>query len=272
MPELPEVEITRRGLDAALTGKRVKSAIVRNHDLRWKISRELPRELAGRTIAAVRRRGKYLILDCDHGALILHLGMSGSLRVLSGLEQADSHEHFDLVFSEGVCMRLRDPRRFGAVLWSAGDPMRHPLLAHLGPEPLSREFDSEWLYRSTRGKTAPVKNVLMDSRVIAGIGNIYANEALFRAGIHPKTPAGRIGRSRYDKLATALRRTLHLAISAGGSSLRDFVAASGELGCFQTRCRVYGREGESCSHCGAIIRCIRQSGRATFYCPRCQKV
>lgn len=272
MPELPEVEITRRGLEAALVGQQLETAVIRNHGLRWGISRGLPQKLAGRTIAAVRRRGKYLTLDFERGALIVHLGMSGSLQVLRTAQPAEKHEHFDLVLTSGVLIRLRDPRRFGAVLWTASDPMRHPLLANLGPEPLSREFDARMLYLKTRGKSAPIKNVLMDSRVVAGVGNIYANEALFRAGINPKTSAGKISLARYEKLAAAVRETLRRAIATGGSSLRDFVASDGELGCFQTQCFVYDREGEPCRRCGAIIRCIRQGNRASFYCPSCQRV
>ncbi|MGH8728435.1 MAG: bifunctional DNA-formamidopyrimidine glycosylase/DNA-(apurinic or apyrimidinic site) lyase [Burkholderiales bacterium] len=272
MPELPEVEITRRGLEAAIVGKRVKNAIVRRRSLRWAIPQSLSRKLAGREIAAVRRRGKYLIVDLEGGALIMHLGMSGSLRVVNGNSPANSHEHFDLALADGTCVRLRDPRRFGAVLWTARDPLRHPLLVNLGPEPLSREFDARMLYFKTRGKSAPIKNVLMDSRVIAGVGNIYANEALFRARISPQTRAGKLSMPRLEKLASAIVKTLRLAIASGGTTLRDFTASDGELGCFQTKCFVYDRDGERCLMCCAIIRCIRQSGRASYYCPRCQRV
>lgn len=271
MPELPEVEITRRGLAPQLIGQQIKTAVIRNRALRWPIPRSLARSLAGKTIKAVARRGKYLLIDCESGALILHLGMSGSLRVIEATEPVRAHEHFDLALANGRAMRLRDPRRFGAVLWQRGDPLAHVLLAGIGPEPLSAEFDGAALYRTTRGRTASIKALLLDSRIVAGIGNIYANEALFCAGIHPEIAAGRLSRKRCDRLAIAIKQTLLAAIEAGGSSLRDYVAADGELGCFQLRCAVYARGGLPCARCGSPIRVARLSQRSTYHCARCQR-
>lgn len=270
MPELPEVETTRRGLALHLVGQRIARAIVRNPGLRWEIAPGLSRRLEGQSIRALSRRGKYLLIECTAGCLILHLGMSGSLRLLPAATPAERHDHFDLVLENGWCMRLRDPRRFGAVLWTAGEPLHHPLLAGLGVEPLTRAFNARWLYQHTRGRTAAIKQVLMDGRGVAGIGNIYANEALFRAGIHPRTAAGDLGLARLAKLVQAVKTTLRLAIRAGGSSLRDFVGTTGEPGRFQQRYRVYGRTGQPCRRCGTPVRQLRLGQRATFYCPHCQ--
>lgn len=271
MPELPEVEIIRRGLETYLAGQRIEKVVIRNPNLRWKIPANLNRLLAGVTVRGVTRRGKYLLLDCGRGTLILHLGMSGSLRFLPLSTPTQKHDHFDLVLGNGQVMRLRDPRRFGSVLWQPGEALAHPLLAGLGPEPLSKAFSASWLYQQTRNRSAAIKQVLMDSHVIAGIGNIYANEALFRAGINPKTAANRIGVTRYEKLVKALRETLKLAIKAGGSTLRDFVNSDGRPGIFQMQYLVYGRTGAPCPKCGKPIRQLRQGQRASFYCPKCQR-
>lgn len=274
MPELPEVEITRRGLEPRLVGHSIESAIVRHAGLRWGIAADLAQRLVGKTIRAVRRRSKYLILDCHDvapGALIIHLGMSGSLRILTYPVAPGSHDHFDLVLDGGVIVRLRDPRRFGCVLWTDADPLRHPLLARLGPEPLSPEFSAQWLYRQLRNRSAAIKLVLMDSQLVAGLGNIYVNEALFRARIHPRTAAHRIGLVRCSRLVEAIEETLELALRTGGSSLRDFVDSSGNPGYFQDQRLVYDRAGEACSRCGAKIRMLRQGSRATYFCSRCQR-
>jgi formamidopyrimidine-DNA glycosylase len=271
MPELPEVEITRRGLEPRLVGRSIESAIVRHAGLRWGIAPNLAQRLIGQTIEALRRRGKYLILDCRNGALIIHLGMSGSLRVLTYHVAPGPHDHFDLALEDGVIVRLRDPRRFGCVLWTDADPLRHPLLARLGPEPLSPEFSPQWLHRQTRNRSAAIKIALMDSRLVAGLGNIYANEALFRARIHPGTAAHRLGLSRCSRLIDAIRETLALALRTGGSSLRDFVDSSGNPGYFQDQRLVYDRAGEACSRCGAEIRMLRHGSRATYFCSRCQR-
>ena len=271
MPELPEVETTRRGLALLVMNQRIRTAIVRHRELGLPVPRNLPRVLAGATISGVARRGKYLLFDCGAGTLILHLGMSGRLWVVDNATPPETHDHFDLVLENGVVIRLRDPRRFGLVLWQRNDPFRHPLLAGIGPEPLSADFDGDWLYRATRTRSAAIKQVLMDSRVVAGVGNIYANEALFRARIHPARAAQRIGRERYQLLAAKVRETLELAIGAGGSSLRDYVGSDGLAGNFQNQFAVYDRAGEPCCQCGAPIRGIRQGQRSTFYCPRCQR-
>jgi len=271
MPELPEVETTRRGLAPLLVNQRVKTAVVRNHGLRQPVPRNLPRLLAGATIRNVTRRGKYLLFDCGTGTLILHLGMSGRLWVVGAASSPAKHDHFDLVLENGTVVRLRDPRRFGLVLWHKGDPLGHPLLAAIGPEPFSAEFDGARLYRATRNRSAAIKQVLMDSHVVAGVGNIYANEALFRAGIRPSTPAQRLSRARCDALAEKVRETLQDAIGAGGSSLRDYVGSDGLAGNFQSQFMVYGRAGQPCQRCGTTIKEIRQGQRSTFYCPHCQK-
>jgi formamidopyrimidine-DNA glycosylase len=271
VPELPEVETTRRGLEPLLVGQRVRTVVVRNPRLRRPVPRRLPQLIAGTTLRSLARRGKYLLLDCGTGTLILHLGMSGRLWVVNGATPATAHDHFDLVLESGAVVRFRDPRRFGLVLWQAGDPYSHALLADIGPEPLSPAFDGAWLHRVTRTRGAAIKQVLMDSRVVAGVGNIYANEALFHARIHPRTPARRLSRGRCALLAEKIRYTLELALSAGGSSLRDYVAADGMAGSFQSQFMVYDRAGAACRRCGAAIRGVRQGQRSTFYCPACQK-
>jgi len=271
MPELPEVETTRRGLAPLLVGKRIKAAVVRHHGLRQPVPRNLPKLLAGATIHNLARRGKYLLFDCGKGTLILHLGMSGRLWVANKATPVEKHDHFDLVLESGTVVRLRDPRRFGLVLWHKGDPLGHPLLAGIGPEPLAPEFDGAWLHRVTRSRDAAIKHVLMDGHVVAGIGNIYANEALYRAGINPRTHASRLSRNRCAVLVEKIRETLELAIIAGGSSLRDYVGSDGLAGNFQSQFMVYDRAGKPCQRCGTKIREIRQGQRSTYYCPRCQK-
>jgi len=271
MPELPEVETTRRGLEPVLVNQRIRTAIVRNPALRKPVPRELPRWVAGTTIRALTRRGKYLLIDCGRGTLIVHLGMSGRLWLVDAKLPAGTHDHFDLVLQNCTAMRFRDPRRFGLVLWQARNPLAHALLADMGPEPLDPGFDGRCLYRATRNRAAAIKQVLMDGHVLAGVGNIYANEALFRACINPKWPAGRIGLERYERLAAAIRATLLDAIRAGGSTLRDYVGSDGRAGYFQNEFLVYGRGGEPCGACGTPIRELRQGQRSTFYCPRCQR-
>ncbi|WP_394808399.1 bifunctional DNA-formamidopyrimidine glycosylase/DNA-(apurinic or apyrimidinic site) lyase [Nitrosomonas sp.] len=275
MPELPEVETTRRGIAPHLLGQSVANVIVRNPRLRWPIPGNLPELLTGLTIQAVARRAKYLLLDCGVGTLILHLGMSGSLRILphklmQSIEPPQKHDHFDLILSDQTVLRLRDPRRFGAVLWHMGDILQHPLLMNLGPEPLTADFNAQQLFEKTRECRASIKQTLMNSHVVVGIGNIYANEALFLAGINPKIAAGRIGMTRYEKLVQAVKQILQQAIEAGGSSLRDFVNSDGNPGYFQQQYWVYGRGGQHCKECDHEIKQIRQNQRSSFYCLRCQ--
>lgn len=270
MPELPEVETTLRGLQRPLQGRRVVRVVVRNPALRWPVPQDLDALLRGREVRGLSRRAKYLLVQFDHGTLILHLGMSGRLCHLPGDVPPEKHDHFDLVLDNGALVRLRDPRRFGAVLWTAADPATHPLLARLGPEPLQEGFDGDWLYRQTRSRQAAIKLVLMDSQVVVGVGNIYASEALFRARISPRLAARRLSRARCERLAQEVRATLQDAIAAGGSSLRDFFGADGNPGYFQQQYFVYGRTGQPCRVCGTPVRNLRQGQRATFYCPVCQ--
>jgi formamidopyrimidine-DNA glycosylase len=269
MPELPEVEVTRRGLAPHLAGRVISGVEIRQPRLRWPVSRAL-RSLAGRTVRAVLRRGKYLLVDCGDGHLILHLGMSGSLRVLAAGTPAGKHDHFDLLLGDRV-LRLRDPRRFGAVLWTSDAIDAHPLLANLGVEPLTRALAPARLHALTRGHRAAIKLFLMDGRRVVGVGNIYASESLFRAGIDPRTPAKRLSLERCARLAQAIKHTLRAAIRAGGSTLRDFVGADGHAGEAQRRYWVYDREGKPCRRCGTPVRRLVQGQRSTFFCPGCQK-
>ena len=271
MPELPEVETTRRGLASHVEGKRIAGVTVRNPAMRWPVPGNLAEEISGTLLEGISRRAKYLLLDCGKGNLILHLGMSGSLRYLEKDEPPGKHDHFDLLFEGGSLVRFRDPRRFGAVLWERGDLAAHPLLAHLGMEPFDPEFSGKRLHALAKGRQVSVKQFLMDNKIVVGVGNIYANESLFRSGISPKTSAGKISLSRYEKLASEIVSTLSEAIAAGGSSLRDFVDSSGNPGYFQQDYFVYGRTDEPCRKCSAPIRQIRQGQRSSFYCPKCQK-
>jgi len=274
MPELPEVEITRRGIEPYLAGNIITGVRVGERKLRWTIPLNLAARVTGRRIVRVTRRGKYILIDCGGskgpGWLILHLGMSGSLRIMGSKAKPQRHDHFDLLLGKRL-MRLRDPRRFGAVLWEGSDIARHPLLAGLGAEPLEDAFNGKFLHAATRGRKTGVKLVLMNASIVVGVGNIYANESLFHAGINPRTPAGRLSLARYEALAAAVKSTLKQALAAGGSSLRDFVHSDGTSGYFQQQYTVYGRAGLPCRNCGTSIRQLRQGQRSTFYCPVCQK-
>ena len=270
MPELPEVETTRLGLMPKLAGKTLKQVIVRDARLRWPVPDDLHAQLSGRKLLDISRRGKYLIFDFGGIFQLVHLGMSGSLRFVETHEPASVHDHVDWVFTGNITLRLRDPRRFGAVLLTS-DPVSHPLLSHLGPEPLDAEFTGAVLYATSRGRKAAVKNLIMDSHVVVGVGNIYASESLFRAGIRPGRAAGRLTRPDCDKLAAAIKNTLQSAVKAGGSSLRDYVSTGGELGYFQLHTRVYDRTGLPCKVCGTLIKRRVLGQRSTFYCPACQK-
>ena len=269
MPELPEVEVTRRGIEPHVLGRTIASVTVREPRLRWRVPAAV-HALAGREVRAVKRRGKYLLLDCGDGHLILHLGMSGSLRLVPLDEAPGKHDHVDLCFGRQI-LRLRDPRRFGALLWTDGPPEAHPLIRHLGLEPLSAALDGPRLHALTRASRMQIKPFLMDGRRVVGVGNIYAAESLFLAGIAPRKPAGRLSEQSCARLSAAIKRTLRAAIRAGGSSLRDFVGSDGAHGCFQLRAWVYDRAGQACRKCGGAIRRIVQGQRATYYCPACQR-
>lgn len=269
MPELPEVETTRRGLAPHVENRRIVGVILRRPDLRWPIPEEIGRDLPGQRIAQVRRRAKYLLLDTDAGSVLLHLGMSGSLRVLPGDTPLRSHDHVDIVLDSGRVLRFNDPRRFGCLLWQpAGET--HELLRGLGPEPLSDEFDGDYLFQSSRGRSAPVKTFVMDQRIVVGVGNIYAAESLFRAGISPLRAAGRVSRERYAALAAAVRDILGHAIVRGGTTLRDFISPDGAPGYFEQELAVYGRGGEPCRACGRALRQASIGQRATVWCGHCQ--
>lgn len=270
MPELPEVEITRRGIVPHVLGQRVEQVIIRQPKLRWPIPQTLKTELAGQTIEDIARRAKYLLLHTRRGSLILHLGMSGSLRVLPAAIPADKHDHMDLVLANCVCLRLRDPRRFGAVLWTRVEVQEHPLLARLGPEPWDPGFSGAYLYGLARARRAAVKHFIMDACVVVGVGNIYANEALFRAGIHPAREARRVSRKRYEALVRAIRTVLEEAIQQGGTTLRDFTRSDGTPGYFAQALAIYQRAGQACRRCGGAVRKLRTLQRASFYCSHCQ--
>jgi formamidopyrimidine-DNA glycosylase len=271
MPELPEVETSRRGIAPHLLGRRVERVVVRDPRLRWPIPGDLPRAVAGQTVERVDRRSKYLLLGTGAGTLILHLGMSGSLRILPAGTPPGPHDHVDLVLERGQALRLTDPRRFGCLLWTTGDPSRHPLLVGLGPEPFDPAFTGEHLRARSRGRTAPVKAFVMDAHTVVGVGNIYASEALFLAGIHPARACGRISLARYARLAAAVRQVLDEAIRAGGTTLRDFVGVDGKPGYFDQHLRVYGRSGEPCERCGHLLTRRVVGQRASYYCPGCQR-
>jgi formamidopyrimidine-DNA glycosylase len=271
MPELPEVETTRRGIVPSVVGKRIRSLAIYDPRLRWPVPPDMPAAVAGRMIDGIDRRSKYLLFRIERSTLLVHLGMTGSLRVHTRPPPRRSHDHVDIELEDGTVLRYHDPRRFGAMLLLEGSGADHPLLRDLGPEPFGPAFDPDYFHAVTRGRTLAIKLALMNSRLVVGVGNIYANEALFRSGIRPTVSAGRVSRPRIGRLVEATRATLADAIRAGGSTLRDYVDASGQPGRFQLRYDVYGREGEPCRTCGAAIRLVRQGGRATYYCSRCQR-
>ncbi|HHG4548755.1 TPA: bifunctional DNA-formamidopyrimidine glycosylase/DNA-(apurinic or apyrimidinic site) lyase [Pseudomonas aeruginosa] len=270
MPELPEVETTRRGIAPYLEGQRVECVIVRERRLRWPIPEDLDVRLSGQRIVSVERRAKYLLLGAETGTLISHLGMSGSLRLVESGTPASRHEHVDIELASGMALRYTDPRRFGAMLWSLA-PLEHELLRNLGPEPLTDAFAGQRLFELSRGRSMAVKPFIMDNAVVVGVGNIYASEALFAAGIDPRKPAGSISKARYLRLAEEIKRILAIAIERGGTTLRDFVGGDGQPGYFQQELFVYGRGGEFCKVCGSTLREIRLGQRASVYCPRCQR-
>ncbi|MBM3395011.1 MAG: bifunctional DNA-formamidopyrimidine glycosylase/DNA-(apurinic or apyrimidinic site) lyase [Betaproteobacteria bacterium] len=271
MPELPEVEVTRRGIAPHVEGRVITGLVVRNHALRWPVDPTLPKVLKGLRIARTQRRAKYLLLDCGRGWLIIHLGMSGSLSVLNRGAPPRLHDHIDLELDSGELLRLHDPRRFGAFLWTQALPAEHELIAHLGPEPFDAQVTGTWLRAQLKGRKAPVKNLLMDTRLIVGVGNIYASEALFHARVRPGRAGGRVTLAECHRLIAAIQATLAKAIEAGGSTLRDFVGADGSSGYFQQTHFVYDRAGAPCRVCGHAIKLARFSQRSTYYCSYCQQ-
>lgn len=271
MPELPEVETTRRGLLPHVVGRRVRDVVVRNPNLRWPVPRDLRARLRGEEFLAIRRRGKYLLFDCREGHLLVHLGMSGRLSLVPEDLAPRAHDHVDVRMDDRQALRLTDPRRFGAMLWLAGPAERHALLAGLGLEPLDSGFTGEALRALARKRKVAIKQFLMNGRVVTGVGNIYASEALFQAGVHPGRAAGSLSLERWERLAESVRSTLERALAAGGTTLRDFASSDGRPGYFQHEFAVYGRGGKPCMRCGGTIRALRQGQRSTFYCPRCQR-
>jgi formamidopyrimidine-DNA glycosylase len=270
MPELPEVETTRRGVEPHCRGRVVRQVIVREPRLRWPVPDGLDSMLSGLVITAVERRAKYLLFRTDAGSLLVHLGMSGSLRMVAADAPPARHDHIDILFEGDVCLRYHDPRRFGSFLWlTAGE--EHPLLADLGPEPLSTAFDGELLYRRSRGRKGPVKSFIMDGKIVVGVGNIYANEALFLSGIRPDRAAGRISLLRYASLADTIKQVLTSSIEQGGTTLRDFVGGDGKPGYFAQQLLVYGRAGQSCQRCKCLLREQRLGQRSSVYCVTCQR-
>jgi formamidopyrimidine-DNA glycosylase len=270
MPELPEVETTGRGIAPWVEGQRVTAVVVRHAGLRWPVPATLASSLKGQVIQRVTRRGKYLLLQTPTGHILVHLGMSGSLRIVEPGAEVKKHDHVDIALANGKVLRFHDPRRFGCILWLEGDPLQHPLLAGLGPEPLADEFNADLLFALSRKRTAPVKQFIMDSHIVVGVGNIYANEALFMAGILPTRKAGSISKARYAKLVAAIKQVLAKAIQSGGTTLRDFVGGDGKPGYFKQQLHVYGRGGEACTQCQTRLIEIRQGQRTTVYCSRCQ--
>jgi formamidopyrimidine-DNA glycosylase len=271
MPELPEVETVRSGIAPHLTGQKVVQVIVRQPRLRWPVPNELTTALLGQTIQSVDRRAKYLLLRTDAGTAILHLGMSGRLRILPATAPLLKHDHVDVVLASGRCLRFNDARRFGAVLWTRESPERHSLLRTLGPEPFDEAFSGGYLHRRARGRATAVKVFIMDNHVVVGVGNIYANESLFAAGIHPLRPSGQVTLAEYERLVAAIREVLSEAIRQGGTTLRDFVGGEGEPGYFQQYLHVYDRRSSPCVTCGEPIQRCRIGQRATYFCPRCQR-
>lgn len=271
MPELPEVETTLRGIAEHVLNSPITQVNIRNPRLRWPVPGDLPAQLLQHSISKIQRRAKYLLLSSEKGTLIIHLGMSGSLRITSPQSPYDKHDHVEFCFANGKALRLKDPRRFGAVLWTSAPVAEHSLLSHLGPEPLSEAFNTDQLFQLSRHKSVAIKQFIMNSKIVVGIGNIYANEALFACGIHPKRAAGKISKQRYEKLCIESKRILTEAIAQGGTTLKDFVGGTGKPGYFKQQLLVYGRAGEACVNCQKPLKEIRLGNRSTVYCSHCQR-
>jgi formamidopyrimidine-DNA glycosylase len=270
MPELPEVETTRRGILPYLQGKKILKVVVRESRLRWPVTPELAAELAAQQVTAVDRRGKYILLRTRKGVVLIHLGMSGSLRLAVVGEPLKKHDHVDFILASGRCLRYHDPRRFGCILWVKGDPNAHPLLAELGPEPLGPEFSADYLHAKATGRITPIKGLIMDSHVVTGVGNIYANEALFAAGIDPHRPSSSLSLEQHEALVREIKTVLDRAITVGGTTLRDFLQSDGKPGYFAQSLKVYGRGGQPCVSCMTPLKETRLGQRTTVFCPRCQ--
>lgn len=269
MPELPEVEVTRQGISPYLIDQEVTALTVRNASLRWPVP-ELAQQIVGQTIRSVHRRAKYLLIDTDAGTTIVHLGMSGSLRIVTALTPVEKHDHIDLALASGKILRFNDPRRFGAWLWYELPLDAHPLLSKLGPEPLTDALTSDYLFGALQNKKKAIKLCLMDNHIVVGVGNIYANEALFAAGIHPETEAGKVDLERLVILVSEIKQILANAIKQGGTTLKDFTNADGKPGYFAQKLHVYGRGGQTCSQCGNLLSEIKLGQRATVFCGLCQ--
>lgn len=274
MPELPEVETTRRGIEPYLANTDIKQVTIRQYSLRWPIQDDLSTILTGQHIHYVDRRAKYILVQCDAGILIIHLGMSGNLRILDNDESnpPQKHDHVDITLSNGHLLRYTDPRRFGAILWTEQAIEQHNLIHHLGPEPLDEKFDSNYLFQQSRNKKCSVKTLIMNGQIVVGVGNIYANESLFSAGIHPKSQANTLTKAQCKKLVACLKQILEKAIEAGGTTLKDFTKSDGKPGYFAQHLNVYGRKQQPCFHCEDTIDHYKETQRATYYCPSCQKL
>jgi formamidopyrimidine-DNA glycosylase len=270
MPELPEVETTRRGIAPHIEGKRITAVKIRQPSLRWPIPSDLPQQLQRRQLRVIERRGKYLIFRFTHGSMLIHLGMSGSLCLVEPTALLRKHDHAEFIFSGKLSLRYHDPRRFGAILWAEADPYEHKLLVKLGLEPLCDAFDANYIYQQSRKRSKDIKSFIMDSHIVVGVGNIYANEALFAAGIRPTKAAGKVSGRQYERLVLAIKQVLERSITQGGTTLRDFVGGDGQPGYFAQELSVYGREGLECKKCAKPLKAIRQSQRTTVYCSHCQ--
>jgi len=271
MPELPEVETTLRGIRPHIINQKIVRVITRHRQLRWPIPTHLNKTLGGHSFTNIQRRAKYLLLQSDVGTLIVHLGMSGNLRILPAEQQHIKHDHFEIIFENGCCLRFHDPRRFGCILWTKTDPLKHKLLCSLGLEPLNSTLDGQYLHQRSRKRKVSIKQFLMDGKIVVGVGNIYASETLFLAKINPLRLATRLSLNRYELLVEKIQLVLKSAIEQGGTTLKDFVSSDGKPGYFQQQLNVYGREGQPCTQCKTLIKQIRQGQRSTYYCSSCQK-
>ncbi|MBM4197476.1 MAG: bifunctional DNA-formamidopyrimidine glycosylase/DNA-(apurinic or apyrimidinic site) lyase [Gammaproteobacteria bacterium] len=271
MPELPEVETTRRGIAPLLEGRRIRALVVRERRLRWPVPKGIENRFADAPVISVGRRAKYLLLQLDGGTALLHLGMSGSLRIAAEGEKPGPHDHFDILTDAGRTLRFEDPRKFGSLLWAGREPFTHPLLAALGPEPLGGQFDGHYLWQRARGRKVAIKNFIMNATIVVGVGNIYASESLHRARIDPRRAAGRLSRASMELVATAIREVLTDALTLGGTTLRDFHFGEGQFGYFGQALRVYDRAGLPCPSCSATVRHLNQGQRSTYWCPSCQR-